>query len=216
MAQQIKQILHDILDVAFCNSSSEKIREYKTFSLVCGEAEVASYGGYYTLAKRKIRICGTAVRDSYDLITTAIHELAHHINECDEIKVGHGKDFYAVYKKLIFAALNMGIISCNDLLVRQKETTFCDKNKVVRMLDDYVPQATSYKAGRTKIHVYNARKYKELFTARGYNFSSIDGSWYRDFPRDMLKNELIFLFSFLENDDVHIADARKLYVKRKR
>ena len=213
MTFEIKKMLSDIAGVAYCDSPPDMIAKYQSFFLELSEKDAKSYGGYYTLKDKRIRIVGWKGKTTRELVRVCIHELAHHIENIDSKTCGHGPAFYKAYERLLFAALNMGVLSVEEIKMVSQETNYTDNNKVLKMLSRYVPNKVSYKNDVKKIHVYHSYAIKDMLKSRGYKFSSADNSWYKEITDAVAEKE--FLLNYVPENDIQIVDGAKIH-KRER
>lgn len=213
MTYEIRKMLSDIVGVAYADSNPDTLAKYQSFFLELSEKDAKSYGGYYTFKDKKIRIVGWKGKTARELIRVCIHELAHHIETRDTGRSGHGSAFYVAYEKLLFAALDMGILSVEEIKRVSDETNYTDNNKVLKILSKYVPNKVSYKDDVKKIHTYNSYAIKDILKSRGYKFSSADNSWYKEITDVVSEKE--FLLSYLSEKDIQIVDGAKIHKREK-
>lgn len=204
LAVEIKKMLNDIIDVAFRDSVSAKmLGQFKRFTIFCTEEELGSKLADCWFNKdgsASIRILGLGRERYQRKLISAIHEVSHHIERSLHGSSGHGPEFYRIHKLLLFAAFDMHILTVEDVV--DGESRAGNKHKLARMMNDYVPHPTSYKADVVHLFVYNSFEVKEQLKARGYKWNRLDTAWTREIHKDELGSEKDFLFSLglLETD----------------
>lgn len=203
---EIRQMLHDIIEVAF-SDEQDKMPFYKKFFLEFSNKQVKSFAGRYFPSRKSIEIVGLE-RPTKHIIITTLHEVAHHIDHMKRNTTGHGPEFYAVYEKLIHAALDMGIISMNDV------NTVCDvsdREKIKKMLDTYEKSEVVYKQNQFVIAVGNGYSIREQLKMRGYKWDTLSQVWKLEGDKTKIDEERLFLDSI--SVKYEISDAKDYNVK---
>lgn len=191
----LKYQMNDIIDIAY-KDMPEKLSKMKRFSIYCTDKLLKTKLGdcrHNTDGSCRIRIFGIKDESFRAILITTLHEVAHHIDYILRGRSGHDSEFYEVLKKLLFTALNMGIISRNDVI--NSETRSRSKDKLVTMLKSYVPKPVSYKEENVIISIYNAYSEKEKLKEKGYSWNPIDESWVKETKIPLLEEEKEFLKS---------------------
>jgi len=206
---QLKQMLDDIVDVAY--KGDEKIRSYKAFYIEVVDKAYKSRHGDYNGETRRIRLMNV-YRDDKKLTVTAIHELAHHINHMQGNKDIHGEGFYANYKKLLHAALDMGLFNKYEYLKMVEENRdSSSENKVKKIVSEYRPRNIDYKNDRIKIIVYGGYSVKDMLKERNFKFNKINKAWELEIDKDKQLDATGFL---KENGiEYSVVEANQYLVK---
>lgn len=196
LAVALKKQMNDIIDVAFKNYPYEKRKAYKHFYVYCLESTRQTFLAdcrYYKGTDKPSEIRIFALKDEAPkaILVTAMHELSHHIDHVNRDKSGHDKEFYEIHKKLLFAAMDMGIIKKTD--VTESETMAQNAKKLARMMSEYVPHPVSYQDGKRSIHVYGAFDQREMLKERGYKWNALDKAWVLNTTEDSEQEELSIL-----------------------
>lgn len=210
LAVQIKKLLNDIIDVAFQDSVSPKMLwRFKRFTIFATEAQLGSKLGdcwYNKDGSASIRLLKLGRQRYQDNLILAIHEVSHHIDRCLRGTSGHGPEFYQIHKTLLYAAFDMGIMTVDDVV--HSESTARNRDKLAKMMDDYVPNPISYKPDIVHIFVYHSFEIKENLKARGYAWNKLDEAWTREIHKPDLESEKEFLFSLgLHESDVKYVEG---------
>lgn len=211
---EIRKMLQDIVGVAFKDEDSKTVEKYKKFFLEISNKKVRSYAGRYTFNTKSILIVGLN-RPSKHIVITSIHELSHHIDYCNRETSDHKNEFYAIYEKLIHAALDMGIVTVDDIMLVSDVT---DMNKIKKFLDSYTPVAVSYKADKSIILVSNAFAKKDLLKARGYKWDSLEKCW--KIETEEIEKEKAFLsaneleYEIRSGNDINVQAKGKIIAKK--
>jgi hypothetical protein len=90
----------------------------------------------------------------------------------------HDEEFYSIYRRLLYAALDMGLFDRAAYRMSTKDSS--DDTKVLKMLERYRPRKTEYKKGMVRIRVRKAFKVREQLRERGYTFNSYDRTWEKE------------------------------------
>lgn len=183
VADNAKAALIDIIKHAYPRSS--KIRDYCNFNFFLLDRELKSKHGDYFGPERRIRIFNIKSRELVPLITTSIHELAHHIDYCNRGTSDHSSLFYEEYRTLIFAALDMDMISINDVLESRRDAS--DSVKLKLMVIEYLEEGREKreKVKRAeRVCVYDAYDIKDTLKASGYRWDASSRAWSRELSDD--------------------------------
>lgn len=195
LAVQLKQQMNDIIDVAYRRVSSADRAQYKRFLIDCYDLDMRSRLGdceWNSLEKTSnIRIVRMDSRTYISVLITTIHEVAHHIDYSQHGTSGHQAPFYTAYRLLLYAALNMGILTIQDM--KESEYTGRSWGKVQKMLDEYRPEPVSYKPDSCSIRVYHAYQFKDALKARKYQWNGLDAAWTLETNTQRLQEEREFL-----------------------
>ena len=164
----VKDILNRIIDEAYANDPlNSKFKHFKIFILP--DEKKTKSGDYRTGV---IRVYNPSQAHMHK---TLLHELAHHIDFCRNGHTGHQEAFYAEYRKLIYASLDLKLLNKKDFMQDTKST---DSRKVKEIIKDYrpSPKHDSIEFSRT-IKVYNAYCIKDEIRERGYKWDKIEKAW---------------------------------------
>ena len=208
---QIKKILDDIVDYAY--KDNPKLSQYKSFSVVIVEKMYKSKHGDYDIISKQIRIFNPHRPDAA-IVSTLIHELAHHIDNMNRGDSDHSEAFYKEYKTLLYAALDMGVLNKEQVLENERDAT--DSLKVKAMISDYEPKASDYKESGRVIVVKNCFHKKESLKARGYKYNGMNKSWDKEISIDALDEEMNYLteqsLKFEVFNKGHISFDKKIFI----
>ncbi len=202
---EIRRMLQDIISVAYKDVEEKKLNEYKKFFIEISKKNIKSYAGIYHPSNKSITIVGID-RPVKSIVITTIHELSHHIDYMNRNISDHGPEFYSIFEKLIHAALDMGIVSKEDIMAVSDVT---DRNKIKKFLDHYVPCKVSYKENSFLIYVEGGFEKKNLLKQHGYKWDGLSKRWYietdnTDQEKDFL-DSIGLMFSCEKANDVRIT-----------
>lgn len=208
---QVKNILCDLVDYAYDDNNPKKDL-YKKFYIEVSEQNKKSFHGDYDIKTHHIRIFNT-YRDDASIIVTTIHELTHHIDNCNRGTSDHSKEFYTIFEHLLKTGLNMGLFSKEQFFAATADAS--DSKKVRKMIEDYEPVPIAYKKDVLIVRVRNCFDIKEQLKARGYHFNSIEKSW--ELETSEVENEKKFLDNVeidieYEVSDKYMSFQRKSYI----
>ncbi len=206
---QLKQMLNDLIDHTF--AEDPRLRAYHAFYIEVLDKNYKGRHGDYNKQNRHIRLMNT-YRDENKLIITAVHELAHHINNMQGNTDIHGKGFYDNYKKLLHGTLDMSLVTKDDWLKAHEESHDSQsENKVQRIIESYIPKDAEYKAGKRKITVYGAFDIKDDLKKSGFSYNKIVKGWEIELEESMLDD----IKKYLDEKGVKytVSEASKYIVK---
>lgn len=209
---KIRQVLHDIIDEAYKTKSEEERVRYKKFWIELSDKNIKSRAGQYNGKKRTIEITGMD-RNEKHIVVTCIHELTHHIDNCNRGHSDHSSEFYAVYRELLYAALNMKIF---DVATLQCITDVTDGKKIKKIADEWTPEYVEYRNDICVIVVSNCFKQKDVLKAREYKYNTVGRTWEKEIKKDEVEYERGYLNGIeIKNEDIEIKDANDIQVKVK-
>lgn len=176
LADRIKKYMNDIIDIAFKDVCVSERNNYKNYNLNILTKEVKSTSGMYKPKCHIIQIYNASLGAKH-LAKCCLHELSHHIDYVKHGKSGHQKPFYNIYKKLIYASLDMGVLSKEDFY----DEWSSDGNKVKSIVDRYIPHPVEYTIDiKPIIRVYNCFNIKEQLKQNGYRWNKLEQVWERE------------------------------------
>lgn len=185
---QLKQVLADIAGIAY--PDNDKLERYQRFFVQFINKDLKSKHGDYHPTEKTIRVFNLYRNDS-TILKTSIHELAHHVDFINRGKTDHSIFFYEVYKDLLYAALNMQLLTAEEILKDNVDSG--DASKIKLFLEEYKPQSVEYKKDICKISVANAFPIKDKLFSRGYSFAKLSKLWEKEINIDVLDVEKEFL-----------------------
>ena len=210
---EIRKTLQDIIDIAYPQLKSEQLEKYKRFFLEISKKQVRTYAGRYSAEKRSILIVGLN-RPSKHILITSIHELSHHIDYCNRQTTDHQKPFYEIYERLIHAALDMNIISKEDIMMVSDVT---DLNKIKKFLDSYEAKEVMYKKNKVIFTIKNGYEFRYLLSARQYQWKPLEKCWKKETSEKeeeqqfLEENKIPYLVT--EANDINIEAIGKIVVR---
>lgn len=215
IAIRYKKQLNDILDQVYADD--KRLWLYKKFVIECFDLDLKTrLGDCRHMPDRSsyIRIVCINSMPTASMFITVIHEVSHHIDYVQRGDSSHGQEFYAIHKKLLFAALDMGIVSKDDIHEWYKNAMSYSKNKVYAFLDSYSPHPIPYQTEDTTIRISNAFNQKFELRRHGYYWNALNKSWDKDLYKNAVKEEIVWLKSIgLQNQQILCADKHMMYLR---
>lgn len=205
MEKKLWLLYCDIIDHAFRDKDEDTILKYKKVFIEVSNRELKSKNGDYDCRQKKIRIFNLS-RDSKDCLRTSIHELAHHIDHVNRGESDHSDEFYAVYKELIKAAIEMKLVTKEQILSLERNSSDLNKlQKIVKELniDDY----EDYKADKKMIQVKNCFSIKDKIKQNQYSWNGTSKLWEKEVDINNLDAELEELYALIDKANVNVIDA---------
>lgn len=201
IAIKLKKQMDDLVDVAYEGHRLKS--KFKAYGIQLLYKETATFLGDYHSKTRKIRLFYIASDPWEAIIVTLIHELTHHIDYCIRGTSGHDKEYYEIHVKLLKAAMDMGIVS-KETLLDPNMSHARNKNKVAKMIQDYIPSPITYKENLETISVFDAFEAKATLKEHGYIYNGVDKSWVKEVLSEKVESEIEYLKSLeLTNITVH-------------
>jgi len=211
MLFETREILHKIIDKAY--PEDERIEQYKKFFLKFMDKNLKSKGGDYNLKTKTIRITGVGSKSPKDLTVVVLHELSHHIDNMQRQTSDHKAPFYAIYKKLIFAALDLGVATADDFKWVVNHGHYSDARKVMAIVNQHVPDSCELPKSLKKIYIYDCYKVRYVLKGRGYKYNNVDSAWFKEFQDSAVETELDFLTAITDKKDIDVVDAQKVHLR---
>lgn len=186
--ERITQYLHDIIDQAYADESEEQRAKYKKFRLYLLRDEKARSSGDYNMQTHTIRIYNMSLGTSH-IAKCCLHELSHHIDTIQHGRSGHQEPFYKAYTKLMYAALDMGILKPEDFT---NDHWSSDGNKVRKIVEHYVPRPIKYKPNFATIcRVSGGYEQRAFLRKNGYTWNAIEQYWEKEIEDEQEERELL-------------------------
>ena len=212
---KLKRQMNDIIDVAYQNKKPSVKAQLKRFTILCSDTDLRTKLGdcrYLPDGSSRIRIFAMGTEGFHEVLITTMHEVSHHIDHSLRGRSGHDSPFYLAHKKLLFAAMDMGIISKDDVVYSDSKAQ--NRDKLAKMMDEYAPHPVEYKPDNVMICVYNAFSVKSTLKERGYQWNSLDEAWTRELTSGDLDAEQQLLSSLgLEETDIKIVEGNAVVVR---
>lgn len=187
---RIRKYLQDIVEEAYKDElDADMLKKCITFWFELKNKELKSRAGAYYPAQKKIEITNLG-RSGKHVAITCIHKLTHHIDHCLRGASDHSEKFYEIYRKLLYAALNMRIVVPEDVSCLSDVS---DSNKVKIMIAEWTPQYVVYGDDKSVIKVMNGFSLKDELKQRGYTYHSSDSSWRKTLDKHLIPDEKVIL-----------------------
>lgn len=186
---RIKKILNDLVSYAYAGSPN--LKAYQAFYIEYVDKELKSKHGDYDKKERRIHIYNLS-RTEEQLIVTTIHELAHHITLIDHDSCQtnpHGPEFYDVYKRLLFTAMDMGLF--NRYLFLKTTADASDSRKVAKLLETYKRHPIDYKKDLVLIQVLHGFDSREALKAHDYRYNTLNKAWEKETDTPDVETEFL-------------------------
>lgn len=204
----LKQKLDVIIEYAYKDCDFPKKERFKWFSLKVSTKQLKSKSGHYDLRKHEVVIFDATALEANN-ISTLLHEVAHHIDYVMHKKTGHQKEFYEIFKDLIYAALDLKYIDLNSL--KNMEHRNVDYNKIMKILDNY-KENFQKENNLFQLKVGNSYSVKEKLKKRGYFYNGLSRTWDKsnlskhdaEFEKRLLINQF-----FLNEEDILIVSMNR-------
>ena len=200
---ELKKTLDKIIDYKY--KADSNYRRYKAFFINVSDKTLKSRNGQCSYGRRysMITINNLRSREPEDVMKTAIHELAHHVDYVNRGHSNHKAEFYRIYRHLLYAAFDLGIVTPEAILSCDRHST--DHNKVIKIVEEY---RANYSKGPsrqpicTRIAVHNAYSIKEVLKSHGFAYDSLTKDWYIEVAQTDVESVTGILDSMNANYDI--------------
>ncbi len=200
--EKFHRLLEDVIDIAYRDEPKEEVEKYKSFKLNIITDSRKSLHGWCNTKTKLIVIFNVMDREPCQVFMTIIHELAHHIDGVKHGRSGHQKPFYEEYKRLAYAAIDLGIATKDDFSHSEDSR---GHKKVEKFINEYTPYLQDHKIsayqGQEKtayIAVYGrVYLYKKTVVGCGFKYVINKRTWLKKVSPDRAeaeRNELLSKF----------------------
>lgn len=197
---QIYKMLREIVDLTYPD------KNISNFWIEVHPKEMRRHGDYSPL-HRKIRIFNLSQKTEY-IISTALHELAHHCEYCIYGSTGHSARFYKVFKEIIETAVKTGIVSYEEIRLQS------DANDIAMLEKHHGRVTVKYDPTMDKrkdiymIKVKNSFKIKEQLKNMDFKYNSIEQVWYKEVHKENIDNYKEALLRLIEKENIVISSMK--------
>lgn len=198
----------DIIDYLY----EENKDRYKKLFIKIIPKEMKSFHGIYYLNKSLIEIFNLS-RPFNHIIATILHEVAHHIDFCNRKKTDHGKTFYNELYKLLIAAMELNIISKEDIITRTDSKDKYRLEKYFGDIQDWQVESFEYKKNKKIIKVKNSYSIKEQLKDKGYKYSKVEQLWIKEIELENIEAEIEYLKTITDESNIKIIDRENLEIE---
>lgn len=209
----LRKHINEIIDNL--DMSNEDLRKrYKWFKLEISNEFKKNSSGEYKTDEHKIIVYQTDNHINANEVCTILHELAHHCDLCNRGTINHQKEFYEMYRKLIYSALDLKKITKEEMVEMNYSNS--DYRKVQKILDEYVEKSPRIKINDKNVadlHIYNCYEYKDILRRMGYHWNQRNKSWYKTIEITEIEMEVETLQSF-GIKEYELADPNKIKLLR--
>lgn len=210
LSNKLYNVLIDIIRNTY-NKIDYPNNKFEKFFLDIRAKEMKTIHGRYFSKNKKIEVFNLS-RPSEHIVTTAIHEVAHHIDYCLRNKSDHTKEFYEIMYKLLISALGMEIITIENIL---SESDNADKNRLIKYfgsIEEWEVLNIIYKKEKVVIKVNNCFNIKDDLRKNGYKFSGIEKIWTKELDQEELEEQKEWLNKLIDMDNVEISEGNKINI----
>ncbi|WRU97844.1 hypothetical protein RYX51_22470 (plasmid) [Priestia filamentosa] len=174
--------------------------------------EMKTVHGRYYPKTRKIEIFNLS-RPNGHIITTSLHEVAHHIDQCLRQKSDHTKAFYEVFYQLLVTAMGMGLVTQEDILT---EDDSADKGRLEKHfgpIEEWEISEQDYKKNQYVIKVKQAFSIKDKLKNRGYKYSSLDQAWTKELNEEGVEEEKSTVAQWIDEKCIVTEQANTIKIE---
>lgn len=205
MEKLIKSVLYEIAEKTY----NKKPRSFDVHII---PEERKSFHGQYWPDKKLIEVFNLS-RPTEFVISTTIHELAHHIAYTEYSNLKHDKQFYKIFKELLETSVKLGYVNYDK--VREK-TDSLD----IQQMEKYHGKITAkYDASMDSnkdyslIKVFNSYEIKDELSKIGYFFNSTEKLHQKKVHNNSIEKEKGKLLKISENIKYEILPFNNFNIK---
>lgn len=186
MEKRIKEILIDIAEKTYNKKPSY-------FRIEVIPEERKSFHGDYNPTTKTIRIFNLS-RPIEHVISTTIHELAHHIDFSNNGSSGHNKRFYGIFRDLLKTAIKCGYINYSSIKNKKDSLDIVQMEKYYGELIAFYDESKNDKKDKCIIKVRKSFNIKNYLSENGFLFNGLEKTWDKTINKtdlEQVKNEIL-------------------------
>ena len=169
MEKRIKEILIDIATKTYGKPPAY-------FKLIIMPEERKTFHGDYDTNTKIIRIFNLS-RPIEHIVSTTIHELAHHIDFMKYGSSGHNKRFYGIFRDLLKTAIECGYIKYESIKNKKDSLDIKQMEKYYGELIAYYDEKKDTNKNKSIIKVKNCFDIKDYLKSKDFSYNSIEKTW---------------------------------------
>ena len=169
MEKRIKEILIDIATKTYGEKPSY-------FKLEIIKEERKSFHGDYCPQTKTIRIFNLS-RPIEHVISTTIHELAHHIDCCQNGDSGHNKRFYGILRDLLITAIQCGYIQYESIKNKKDSRDIVQVEKHFGEIVAFYDETKDTNKDKYFVKVKKSFNIKDFLSENNFKYNSLEKSW---------------------------------------
>lgn len=189
IGRMMQQTISEIIAVAYADIPAKTIRKYQNIRVNLEDKELKSKLGDYRHSadgSGTIRLFALRSEGNAELLITALHGASHHIDTISRGYSLHDADFYLIHKRLLFAAMDMGLLEKDDIVHSSSRAR--NRDKLAKLVSEYVrrPINNIDNSENTSILVYSAYSQRDMLKSKDYHWNPIELCWTKDCnPKDV-------------------------------
>lgn len=197
MGSMMQQTISEIIAVAYADIPAKTIRKYQNIRVNLEDKELKSKLGDYRHSadgSGTIRLFALRSEGNAELLITALHGASHHIDTISRGHSLHDADFYLIHKRLLFAAMDMGLLEKDDIVHSSSRAR--NRDKLAKLVSEYVRRPINNignNSEKASILVYNAYSQRDILKSKGYHWNPIELCWTKDCNPENVPSENEFL-----------------------
>ena len=196
IGRMMQRTLSEIIAVAYADAPANTIRKYQNIRVNLEDKELKSKLGDYRHSadgSGTIRLFALRSEGNAELLITALHAASHHIDTISRGYSLHDADFYLIHKRLLFAAMDMGLLEKDDIVHSSSRAR--NRDKLAKLVSEYVRRPINDIGSREKssVLVYGAYSQRDMLKSKGYHWNPIELCWTKDCNPENVPSENEFL-----------------------
>ena len=196
---KLKRKMDIIVEYAYRDKDDTKRKKFRDYTIYLDSKSPQSFLGKYTRKDRKVHLYHSYFfHDETDASETLLHEVAHHIDCEMHGTTGHQKEFYEIYKTLMYASLDLNMVDLDCM--KNLDNHMSGYKKVMKIVNAYVPDKSPYimDVGQTGMFFINVEKTNEKII----DYLKQHEFFYYDFREKWMKNNLTHYQAAMEKQEL--------------
>lgn len=181
MKNRIKAVLVDIANKTYGDN-------IQPFKIEVFAEERKSCHGDYCPSTKSIRIFNVS-RPIDHIISTTIHELAHHVDCCLNGSSGHNKRFYGILRDLLKTAIECGYVDYSSIKSKKDSTDIIMMEKYYGELVAFYDESKDSHKDECILKVLKSYNIKDYLKQKKYSYNSIEKIWEKTIEKNDIETE---------------------------
>lgn len=198
MANELKEILEEIATKTYDKPPSP-------FRLEMITEERKTFHGQYWPEKKLIQVYNFS-RPSEYIVSTSIHELAHHIDYTTNGSTAHNHQFYKIMKALLETAVKIGYVDYDIIRKASDVRDIGQMEKLCGPITAEYDESMDENKDYFIIKVFKSYDIKDALREREYRYDGAEKAWQKKVHKDKVDEEKQYIESL---SDTVVVEAMK-------
>lgn len=205
MEKLLKSILYEIAEKTYN-------KKPKNFEVKIIPEERKTFHGQYWPDQKRIEIFNLSRPTEY-VISTSIHELAHHIAYSEYGDISHNKLFYKTFKELLETSIKLGYVNYDSIRIKQDSLDIQQMEKYFgKITVKYDPSLDSNK-DYSLFKIINSYDIKDELKKMKYFYNSTEKIWQKKIKNSDIESEKEKITKLNSNVKFQVTSFNNLDIK---